>query len=178
MGEVKKTSPSKIQTKEQSEEVCTSLSKGMLLLLRTSSKKITLRVRQIDYDKKNMFLSWPRTQNKEPRRTVTCRLRDLRFQRKITQRELANALKVSRRNIVAIENQQYYPSLLLAFKISHYFRVPLEKIFSFTEKSTAESADTALEFEQMVIEELKKTQPEIDWEEAARLKRSYFPNSI
>ncbi|OUM85579.1 MAG: transcriptional regulator [Bacillus thermozeamaize] len=48
---------------------------------------------------------------------------------RITQDELAKALHVTRQTINAIENNKFNPSLELAFKISKFFKRPIEEIF-------------------------------------------------
>ncbi len=48
---------------------------------------------------------------------------------KITQQELADAMKVSRQTINAIESSKYVPSSLLALKIAHYFGKDFESVF-------------------------------------------------
>ncbi len=53
----------------------------------------------------------------------------LRNERGITQEELAEAVRVSRQTVVAIERGNYTPSVLLALKLAHFFKVPVEKIF-------------------------------------------------
>ena len=116
------------------------------------------------------------SKGKEVDQTLTCKLRKFRFVRKLTQQQLAAHLKVTRQTILAIENNQYYPSLLLAFKIANYFHISLEQLFTFTEQNKAEHIDEALEFEQMVWDQLKKIHPEINWDEEARLKKQAFPN--
>ena len=57
------------------------------------------------------------------------RLEELRKERGLRQEELAEALEVSRQTIGSLENGRYNPSILLAFKISRYFGVPIEDIF-------------------------------------------------
>ncbi len=57
------------------------------------------------------------------------RLKELRAERQWSQGELAERLGVSRQTINAIETGKYDPSLPLAFKISHLFKQPLERIF-------------------------------------------------
>lgn len=57
----------------------------------------------------------------------------LRRQRGITQEELAAALEVSRQTIGSLENGRYNPSILLAFRISRYFQLPIEDIFVYEE---------------------------------------------
>ena len=49
----------------------------------------------------------------------------------MTQQELADKVGVSRQTIVAIEKENYSPSLELAFRIAHVFNTPLEEIFSY-----------------------------------------------
>ena len=59
-------------------------------------------------------------------------IRRLRFNaNELTQQNLADAVGVSRQTIVAIEKEKYSPSLELAFRIAHYFKTPLEEVFSF-----------------------------------------------
>lgn len=47
-----------------------------------------------------------------------------------TQEELAEAVSVTRQTIIAIEKGNYTPSVLLALKIAHFFKQPVEKVFS------------------------------------------------
>ena len=61
------------------------------------------------------------------------RLEELRKSRGIKQEELAAALEVSRQTIGSLENGRYNPSILLAFKISRYFAMPIEEIFIYEE---------------------------------------------
>ena len=56
-------------------------------------------------------------------------IRVYRARRDITQGELADAVGVSRQTIISIEKGRYDPSLELAFKLSEYFRVPIEELF-------------------------------------------------
>ena len=62
------------------------------------------------------------------------RLEALRKQRGINQEQLADALEVSRQAIGSLENGRYNPSILLAFKISRYFGLPIEDIFIYEEE--------------------------------------------
>ncbi len=61
--------------------------------------------------------------------TIQNRVYALRTSHKITQEELANAIDVSRQTVIAIEKGNYIPSLLLAIRIAHYFKKPVESIF-------------------------------------------------
>ena len=56
-------------------------------------------------------------------------LPQLRAERGWTQGELAEALKVSRQTVNAIETERYDPSLSLAFIIAKLFSQPIEEIF-------------------------------------------------
>lgn len=56
-------------------------------------------------------------------------LEELRKQRGVTQEELADALAVTRQTISSLEKGRYNPSILLAFKLAHYFDVTIEDIF-------------------------------------------------
>ena len=47
----------------------------------------------------------------------------------MTQKDLAQAVNVSRQTIVAIEKGQYSPTLELCFKLSIVFETPVEEIF-------------------------------------------------
>ena len=53
----------------------------------------------------------------------------LRSDRNITQEDLALKVGVSRQTIIALEKGNYTPSILLALKISHFFKTPVEEIF-------------------------------------------------
>ena len=57
------------------------------------------------------------------------RLEQLRKQRGISQKELADALQVSRQTVGSLENGRYNPSILLAFKIARYFGMAIEVFF-------------------------------------------------
>lgn len=61
------------------------------------------------------------------------RLEEIRKARGIKQEELARILEVSRQTIGSLENGRYNPSILLAFKIARYFRLPIEDIFIYEE---------------------------------------------
>ena len=50
-----------------------------------------------------------------------------------TQQDLADAIKVSRQSIFAIENNKYVPSTVLAMKIARHFGVKVEDIFTLEE---------------------------------------------
>ena len=54
----------------------------------------------------------------------------LRMNKGITQEELAEKVGVSRQTIISIEKGNYTPSILLALKISKFFGLPVEKVFT------------------------------------------------
>jgi putative transcriptional regulator len=60
------------------------------------------------------------------------RIRRLRFDHgEMTQQALAERVRVTRQTIIALEANQYAPSLLLAFRIAHVFGVPIEEVFQY-----------------------------------------------
>ena len=63
------------------------------------------------------------------------RLEELRKAKGIKQEELAEVLEVSRQTIGSLENGRYNPSILLAFRISRYFGMPIEDIFIYEEET-------------------------------------------
>lgn len=58
------------------------------------------------------------------------RLVVLRAERKLSRQDLAEALGVNYQTIGYLERGEYNPSLELAFRISEFFRLPIENIFS------------------------------------------------
>jgi len=62
--------------------------------------------------------------------TVYNRIAVLRAERRISRRQLADALAIHYQTVGYLERGEYSPSLHLALKISEYFDVPVETIFS------------------------------------------------
>ena len=62
------------------------------------------------------------------------RIEELRNQNGIRQEDFGKMLGVSRQTISSLENGRYNPSILLAFKISRYFGMPIEEIFIYEEE--------------------------------------------
>jgi putative transcriptional regulator len=62
--------------------------------------------------------------------TIHNRIAMLRAERRITRRELADALGVHYQTIGYLERGEFSPSLHLAMRIAAYFEVPLEVVFS------------------------------------------------
>jgi putative transcriptional regulator len=65
-----------------------------------------------------------------------------RKKRKVTQKELADALGVSRQTVVSLEKNDYTPSLLLALKVSNYFHESIEEIFSIEQKQPTNNSSS------------------------------------
>jgi putative transcriptional regulator len=78
--------------------------------------------------------------------TVYNRIAMLRAERKISRRELADALGVHYQTVGYLERGEYSPSLYLALRIAAYFEVPVEVIFAsepFPRLGSASGADSA-----------------------------------
>ncbi|MDC3268353.1 helix-turn-helix transcriptional regulator [Gammaproteobacteria bacterium] len=58
-------------------------------------------------------------------------LKHLRKTRSLSQNDLADALSVSRQTINSIENGKFDPSLTLAIKLTRYFKVSIDEIFTY-----------------------------------------------
>lgn len=59
-------------------------------------------------------------------------IRTLRFlHNEMTQKQLAEAVGVTRQTIMAIEANKYSPTLEVAFKIALVFNLPLEEVFQY-----------------------------------------------
>jgi len=58
------------------------------------------------------------------------RISVLRIERNISRKELAEKIGVNFQTVGYLEREEYNPSLDLAFKISEYFGMPVELIFS------------------------------------------------
>jgi putative transcriptional regulator len=63
---------------------------------------------------------------------ISNEIRRLRFEHgEMTQRELADRIKVTRQTVNAIELGKYSPSLEAAFRIAEVFGEPLERVFHY-----------------------------------------------
>jgi DNA-binding XRE family transcriptional regulator len=58
------------------------------------------------------------------------RITVLRVERGLSRQQLADALAINYQTVGYLERGDYNPSLELAFRISEYFRVPIEAVFS------------------------------------------------
>lgn len=63
-------------------------------------------------------------------RKIYNRISVLRQERKISRKELADIVGINFQTVGYLEREEYNPSLDLAFKISEYFGLPIELIFS------------------------------------------------
>jgi DNA-binding XRE family transcriptional regulator len=63
-------------------------------------------------------------------RKIYNRISVLRKERNISRKELADKIGVNFQTVGYLEREEYNPSLDLAFKISEYFNLPIELIFS------------------------------------------------
>lgn len=61
------------------------------------------------------------------------RIKELRRIHKLSQEELALAVGTTRQTITSIETGKYTASLILAYKIAHYFELAIEEVFDFTD---------------------------------------------
>lgn len=57
-------------------------------------------------------------------------IKKLRKSKGLRQEDLAEKMNVTRQTIIAIENDKYDPSLELAIKLSNFFEIPVNDIFS------------------------------------------------
>lgn len=63
--------------------------------------------------------------------SLSSRIHVLRAEHKMTQKDLADKVGVSRQTIISIEKGNYTPSLLLAYKIAKTFEKTIEEVFIF-----------------------------------------------
>jgi DNA-binding XRE family transcriptional regulator len=64
--------------------------------------------------------------------TIYNRIAVLRAERNVSRRQLAEALGVHYQTVGYLERGEYSPSLYLALRISEFFEVPVEVVFSAT----------------------------------------------
>ena len=61
------------------------------------------------------------------------KIKEFRKNHKLSQAELADAVGTTRQTITSIETEKYTASLVLAYRIAHYFGVTIEEMFDFSE---------------------------------------------
>ena len=59
------------------------------------------------------------------------KIKELRKANKLSQSELADIVGTTRQTITSIEVGKYTASLVLAYKIAHYFNLTIEEVFDF-----------------------------------------------
>ena len=66
---------------------------------------------------------------------MTNRIKELRKAAGYRQEDLARALGVTRQTIIAIENDKYDPSLVLAMKLARFLQATVEQLFQMEDKA-------------------------------------------
>ncbi len=66
------------------------------------------------------------------------KVKELRIAAKMTQQQLADLAHVSSRTIISIENGQYNPSLMLAYRLAEVFGVTIEELCCLKENKEME----------------------------------------
>lgn len=61
------------------------------------------------------------------------RIKELRKEKKLSQSEFADIVGTTRQTITSIEVEKYTASLVLAYKIAHYFGLTIEEVFDFSD---------------------------------------------
>ena len=61
------------------------------------------------------------------------KIKELRKEKKLSQEELALAVRTTRQTITSIETGKYIASLPLAYKIAHYFGLTIEEVFNLSD---------------------------------------------
>ena len=64
---------------------------------------------------------------------MTNKIKELRKARKIKQKDIAEAVGVSRQTISALEKGQYCNSVVLAYNIAKFFDAKIEDVFDLSE---------------------------------------------
>ena len=59
------------------------------------------------------------------------RIKELRKEKKLSQSELADIVGTTRQTITSNEVEKYTASLVLAYKIAHYFGLTIEEVLDF-----------------------------------------------
>lgn len=62
------------------------------------------------------------------------RLRVLRAEKEISQKDLADKVDLSRQTVNSIERGKFNPSIITALKIAEFFEVPVDEIFKLEEE--------------------------------------------
>ncbi len=73
--------------------------------------------------------------------SITNKVYEYRVLARLSQRELAQQVGVSKQTIFVMEKGNYLPSLLLAFRIAKFFNVDVTKIFEYVEEGAVNHED-------------------------------------
>mgnify|MGYP000687923717 CR=1 FL=1 len=66
------------------------------------------------------------------------KIKELRKERNMTQQQLADAVHVSSRTIISLEQGKYNPSLMLAYRIAVLFDTTIEELYCLEENKKKE----------------------------------------
>lgn len=66
--------------------------------------------------------------------SIVNKVYEYRVLKRMSQKELADAVGVSKQTIFVMEKNNYSPSLVLAFRIANFFEVDINEIFSYVRK--------------------------------------------
>lgn len=66
--------------------------------------------------------------------SIVNKVYEFRVLEKLSQKDLADKIGVSKQTIFVMEKGNYVPSLLLAFRIADYFNVPITDIFFYQDQ--------------------------------------------
>lgn len=67
------------------------------------------------------------------------KIKELRKERNMTQQQLADAVHVSSRTIISLEQGKYNPSLMLAYRIAVLFNTTIEQLYCLEENKKKEN---------------------------------------
>ncbi|EOQ01309.1 hypothetical protein KOY_05359 [Bacillus cereus VDM021] len=66
--------------------------------------------------------------------SIANKVYEYRVLKRMSQKDLADAVGVSKQTIFVMEKNNYSPSLVLAYRIANYFEVDINEIFSYVGK--------------------------------------------
>ncbi|CAI8816605.1 Uncharacterized HTH-type transcriptional regulator MJ0272 [Bacillus pseudomycoides] len=66
--------------------------------------------------------------------SIVNKVYEYRVLKRMSQKDLADAVGVSKQTIFVMEKNNYSPSLVLAYRIANYFEVDINEIFSYVGK--------------------------------------------
>ena len=69
------------------------------------------------------------------------KIKEMRINAKMTQKQLADLVNVSSRTIISIEKEQYSPSLMLAYRLAQVFNTSVEELSYLEENKRIEDRE-------------------------------------